>query len=525
MMRSIPTPEEVAQVELGATLDTVPVHPPLSAPGALRVLLCASSAFAALPAEGVEQLRSITHGLVQVQVPCEPPLKKEELFRESKWVWPQNVLASGPPPPSPPNAAETRVMLRCMRQAWAAALAAAAKGVNPSLCACLIHDPIADTVMAVDVSAARDRMPRTTTAGVSLADEGGLPGDLAFRATPAGTPSADSPRVAVATADSQVVAASALRSSQVTAQLPALCDKYGLSLLSPDKQETYMQGQVPHMVPPQPVAAPPPPRHDAGKPPTPIMTTDGPIHITDSLEGPPAVKRQRTDDILPGGNVHRGITVPHPDPAHTERELGDAFGQALPLPLSTLHTAVMRCVQQVAAQDKVRHETGHPPYAHRAAFANSVPVVPGDAHVPRAPSPPRDLHAPAGGGDAAATSSGSQAAASGAASPPSSPASQGSGEDSDGPPSRYLCTGFDVYLTFEPEPMDAMALVHARVRRVVYCLPNLSEGALGTRLMLHEQRQLNHHYRVFRVLEAPQTILKYGAPPPLPAPGSAAAAV
>ena len=31
------------------------------------------------------------------------------------------------------------------------------------------------------------------------------------------------------------------------------------------------------------------------------------------------VKRQRTDDILPGGNVHRGITVPHPDPAHTFR--------------------------------------------------------------------------------------------------------------------------------------------------------------------------------------------------------------
>jgi tRNA-specific adenosine deaminase 3 len=47
--------------------------------------------------------------------------------------------------------------------------------------------------------------------------------------------------------------------------------------------------------------------------------------------------------------------------------------------------------------------------------------------------------------------------------------------------------------------MCAMALVHSRVRRVVYCAPDAAHGALGGALRLHAQRSLNHHYRVYRL--------------------------
>lgn len=47
--------------------------------------------------------------------------------------------------------------------------------------------------------------------------------------------------------------------------------------------------------------------------------------------------------------------------------------------------------------------------------------------------------------------------------------------------------------------MCAMALVHSRVRRVVYCAPNPGGGALGGAFRLHAQRSLNHHYTVYRL--------------------------
>lgn len=56
-----------------------------------------------------------------------------------------------------------------------------------------------------------------------------------------------------------------------------------------------------------------------------------------------------------------------------------------------------------------------------------------------------------------------------------------------------------VFLPQEPCAMCAMALVHSRVRRVVYCLPDPRFGALGSRYRLHGQRSLNHHYLVFRL--------------------------
>jgi tRNA-specific adenosine deaminase 3 len=63
----------------------------------------------------------------------------------------------------------------------------------------------------------------------------------------------------------------------------------------------------------------------------------------------------------------------------------------------------------------------------------------------------------------------------------------------------YLCTGYDAYCAREPCVMCAMALVHSRVRRVVYGVPNAKAGALGggPAAPLHGQRTLNHHYDVF----------------------------
>ncbi|KAK1361839.1 tRNA-specific adenosine deaminase-like protein 3 [Heracleum sosnowskyi] len=43
----------------------------------------------------------------------------------------------------------------------------------------------------------------------------------------------------------------------------------------------------------------------------------------------------------------------------------------------------------------------------------------------------------------------------------------------------YLCTGYDIYLVWEPCIMCAMALVHQRIKRIFYAFPNPNAGALG----------------------------------------------
>ncbi|KAK9270783.1 hypothetical protein L1049_026367 [Liquidambar formosana] len=70
----------------------------------------------------------------------------------------------------------------------------------------------------------------------------------------------------------------------------------------------------------------------------------------------------------------------------------------------------------------------------------------------------------------------------------------------------YLCTGYDIYLVWEPCTMCAMALVHQRVRRIFYAFPNPNAGALGSVHRLQGERSLNHHYAVFRVL-LPEEVL------------------
>ncbi|KAJ9167219.1 hypothetical protein P3X46_021885 [Hevea brasiliensis] len=64
----------------------------------------------------------------------------------------------------------------------------------------------------------------------------------------------------------------------------------------------------------------------------------------------------------------------------------------------------------------------------------------------------------------------------------------------------YLCTGYDIYLVWEPCTMCAMALVHQRIRRIFYAFPNPNAGALGSVHRLQGEKSLNHHYAVFRVV-------------------------
>ncbi|XP_045782838.1 probable inactive tRNA-specific adenosine deaminase-like protein 3 isoform X1 [Maniola jurtina] len=66
--------------------------------------------------------------------------------------------------------------------------------------------------------------------------------------------------------------------------------------------------------------------------------------------------------------------------------------------------------------------------------------------------------------------------------------------EKDGP---YLCTGYDIYMLKEPCMMCAMALVHARAKRVFFCFKNSVCGALCSVAKLQTVPSLNHHFEVF----------------------------
>lgn len=69
---------------------------------------------------------------------------------------------------------------------------------------------------------------------------------------------------------------------------------------------------------------------------------------------------------------------------------------------------------------------------------------------------------------------------------------------------RWRLHGCALYVTLEPCPMCAAALVQARLPLLVYGAPDPKAGAAGTRLNLVEDRRLNHRVEVIAgVLEEP----------------------
>lgn len=57
----------------------------------------------------------------------------------------------------------------------------------------------------------------------------------------------------------------------------------------------------------------------------------------------------------------------------------------------------------------------------------------------------------------------------------------------------YRLPDCELYVTLEPCAMCAMALMHARIRRIVYAAPDPKTGVAGSVLDLFALPQLNHH--------------------------------
>jgi len=60
----------------------------------------------------------------------------------------------------------------------------------------------------------------------------------------------------------------------------------------------------------------------------------------------------------------------------------------------------------------------------------------------------------------------------------------------------YRLTDCEVFVTLEPCAMCAMALMHARVRRVVYAAADPKTGVAGSVIDLFAEPRLNHHTTV-----------------------------
>ena len=66
----------------------------------------------------------------------------------------------------------------------------------------------------------------------------------------------------------------------------------------------------------------------------------------------------------------------------------------------------------------------------------------------------------------------------------------------------WRLTDCDLFVTKEPCPMCAGAIVHARLRRVVFGCPDPNGGAAGGLLNILQMPQLNHHCEITREVRA-----------------------
>jgi tRNA(Arg) A34 adenosine deaminase TadA len=69
---------------------------------------------------------------------------------------------------------------------------------------------------------------------------------------------------------------------------------------------------------------------------------------------------------------------------------------------------------------------------------------------------------------------------------------------------------YDVYLTKEPSVFESMALVHSRVRQVVFGIENNQDGGLGgtgETTAVHCLPGTNHRYRAFKCIANDQSEL------------------
>jgi len=60
----------------------------------------------------------------------------------------------------------------------------------------------------------------------------------------------------------------------------------------------------------------------------------------------------------------------------------------------------------------------------------------------------------------------------------------------------YRLTGADLYVTVEPCLMCVGAMVHARIRRLVFGAPEPKSGAVSSVMAAHEAPGLNHRIEV-----------------------------